>query len=738
MPGQVRSACFSGNPEVRTTAGASSVNGMAVSPHGNLKILVVFAGYTEETNIGCTTASDPSWPTVDLNTGVLTPGSIPPLANLNPLFYQTNTQFSPGATDQTISNYLYQMSLTSANPFKVTFGWLPTRANVSYAAYPDIFAATQAVVQQAVNQAPANFNWSSYDQHTNHPNFATDNSSTGPDGILDYVVVIWRTYGYCVPPTQTTAGIPGGLGGGHGAAGYPTGNVSVPANGSHGTYRFAEGHLQTNALDPNLFMHEFAHNLYNPPHMLAADGVTGNRFFMNDGWGMMCDIPTMFSANAWERWHLGWMELQASNGQYYYIINEDGTRTGTAVRVNSDVQDASSLTATNGYYTLRDFTTTGDVVRVKIPNATNQYLWLENRAKNGPFDRRNDLTWGNGSGGFLQPSKGLLAMVESLADRTPITNNNDAARENQLRTLSAEGNFDYVAAGPASPPATYNYHLYQNYLFNFTTPAANASGGANQITRIRLDKNGDNVINYDPRSGNDYGAGGLNNESTWQVIRNGQANDGTFGPNIGTRTVGFRYGLESNPLLIPNQTVIGSGTTVTGLSEIPLNGLSVEITAYNSSTGDLTIRVRYDNVTVNKDTRWTGQLRTYPVANASPGGTAIFVNSGKRLTLDRSGTPQRSTRSSQGDFVNDTKLSIMPGAALTLASCANVDLKGTGTQLYVENGGFVSISGCATLTAYAGTSISVNNSADISGSVALKVGSSLFIRSTGQTIAGTL
>ncbi len=87
-------------------------------------------------------------------------------ANLGSFFYTNANQFSLTATDQSFSNLFYQMSRTSSNPFRMTFGYLPTRINVAYSAYPDLQLATRAVVQQAVAQYP-NFDWAAYDQRTN-------------------------------------------------------------------------------------------------------------------------------------------------------------------------------------------------------------------------------------------------------------------------------------------------------------------------------------------------------------------------------------------------------------------------------------------------------------------------------------------------------------------------------------------------------------------------------------------
>lgn len=469
------------------------------------------------------------------------------------------------------------------------------------------------------------------------------------------------------------------------------------------------------SLARDAFLHEVGHTLYNAPQLFGANGTTGNRFYQTYGWGLMQTVPTFYASNAWERWYLGWTELQTSNGQ--------GGLTG------SDIQDATSLTATSGYYTLRNYTTTGDVVRIKLPN-TSQYLWLENHAKAGPCDRPIWQTAGDGQP-FLPPPTGLLAMVEDMGDRDTQLSPFDRTKVNGLRTLSAEGSFDY---NPGTL-ATWNNHLWDNSFYDMhgfgsSTPTPNPAGGQNQVTAFRWDRNGDGKINYDAYNGNGDRATG--NETVLNARVNGTFTDGLLGPALGTRQVGFRYGLDTNPMLIPHQKF---DATTQHLSEIPISGLSVEITAYNSATGDLTIRVRYNDLTIGHDTRWTGELRTYS-------GNGISIYNGVRLTIDRSATPQRSTLSSRGDFVNDTRLTIAANTytSLYFASAAFLDLKGAGTTLYLEDGASVYVSGGGRLTAYAGTAISVNNRSDLNdqGQLVLKVGSTLTIRSTGQVINGTM
>jgi len=225
------------------------------------------------------------------------------------------------------------------------------------------------------------------------------------------------------------------------------------------------------------------------------------------------------------------------------------------------------------------------------------------------------------------------------------------------------------------------------------------------------------------------------NETSFMWVERGVLTDGALGPRIGTRQVGFRYGLDSNPMIIPHQVY---DQTNERLTQIPLNGLSVQVTAYDTATGDLTVQVRYNDTKINQSTRWTGDLKTYPVANAY-NGSEVYVNSGRTLTLDRSGTAQRAHRGPGNDFVNDTRLTVSTGTRLQVASAGALELRGQGTMLYVDNGASVGVGGGGYLLASPGTTISVQYRADLGdgGQLILKTGSQLIIRSTGQVIPGT-
>jgi len=458
-------------PLPTSPAAVSSTYGSALTPHGNHHILVIFAGFTEDVTPSCWDYNRPEWPQNDNINPI--GASLP--ANLTDFGYSTQSQFNPAATDQTVSNFLYQMSQTSANPFRATFGYFPERINVSrtVATPGDIISYSRAVFDQ-INQRYPNYDWSPYDQHVNNPGFQTDNSGISPDGKIDYVVVCWRSMrGGCsntfLPADTGLAGVP---------------NYTFPATGTRPAYSVTAGHLQTGiTMNPNTFLHEFGHTVYYAPHMWGMNsGTTGQYWNQTYGWGIMPNINTFFSANAWERWYLGWSEL----------------KTGAA-QVSSDIQDAASLAATGGSYTLRDFATTGDAVRIRLPN-TNQHLWLENRAKNGPFDRRNAWLIDGGNQPFASPPAGLVAMVEDMAPNQSQVYN---LPTNGMRTVSAQGHYDYTHSNSGS---SFNQHLWNpNPLMSVhgpqgssSAPVPNPTSNHNEMSVVRFDFNGDGVIGYNP------------------------------------------------------------------------------------------------------------------------------------------------------------------------------------------------------------------------------------------------
>ena len=324
-------------------------------------------------------------------------------------------------------------------------------------------------------------------------------------------------------------------------------------------------------------------------------------------------------------------------------------------------------------------------------------------------------------------------MVEDMGDRSTFLSPFDKNKVNGLRAVSAEGSFDYYPEGGLISVGNHFWNPTYNYTGpggNTTTPTPNATGGQNEITYIRGDRDNNGVIRYDDMHGN--GDQTTGNEATYLWFVNDQITDGVLGTHIGAKQVGFRYGLDTNPMIISHQTYDKQQQR---LSAIPLNGLDIEITNVDPGTGALTLQIRFDNTTVAQNTRWTGSLQTYPVANATS-GYEIFVDGGAVLTLDRSGTAMRSMMRPDpyADFVNDTELRISTDTRMAVNNGSILRMTGLGTTLYLEHAAQLDLAG-GTVELTEGTTISVEYFSDISDLSAIQMmGGQLIERSSGDVM----
>ena len=708
----------------RPLSGSSNYGG-AVTPQGVLKVLIVFAGFTNDVDVAAPDYYDINgrnpWPQED---GTHAPGLSFP-KNVTADFYTSLASFQNNAVDRTLSNFYYQMSRHSANPFKMQAIFFPKRINVTATdfknARPNGFFDYTNEVMEALKNDPdtRNFDFSQVDQRGARPNFNHDNSTTPPDRGIDYTVIIWRNPGTpfqtTVPNTRTQQGI-AYTNAGWAAVPYtfdiPSANGQLySTNGVGFTQAFG-----MSGLNQETFLHEFAHTLYNSPHYLAANRTVGTYFNLSEGPGMMGNLRTYFLANAWERWYNGWVELQTG-----------------ANHANSDVQGAASLTATNGEFTLRDYVTTGDVMRIKLPNSS-QYLWLENHQFASGIDgRANYFVNTRTSPQPLRGApRGILAMVENVAgSRSDLLNQYDIGC-NGMKVVSAQGNFDYT---PSATSDTYNNYFFNYRLHDFTNRVANPFGGESQITRRRID---DDVSRNDTIF-NDRGTGneGTASEATTSFILNGAFEDGIFGPDVTFNTVGQKMGNSYNPAIFDQlQYDQGSGRLYT----IGLGGLSVELIAKDANTGDITVKVRYDDVAIVQNTRWSGDLWMMDVAGAA-NGADVSVNAGKTLTINRSGTNNRHTKLA-GAFINPTTFMCSgTGVQFLQNGGSNVNVEGANTAFRVKSGGELKLNPYGTTFAVkTGAVLDIQSGGTLTAGLAtvlrVEAGGSLVVRNGGKLQGG--
>jgi M6 family metalloprotease-like protein len=314
-------------PQLLSTA--SSTNGVVHTPKGNLHILIVFIenqndkppssydGDLQNNPPGYWAPNDiPNWAKGTSNELLdATPATIGTTKNLS-LFYK---EMSDGEFILTGDIFPELIPVSGLN----SLGGVANYAQVN----------AQAVAY--INANYPNYNWSKYDNRTNSPNYNYDNSTSSPDNKLDYVVFMQRRVGF------------------NGFAGIGSHTITTTFSGTLETFTINDGHTAERCFNSAshhwiFFKHEFAHNLYNAPHYLGANKCAdGQYFYRPTGWGLMATWHQQFDvANAWEKWWLGWLTPQ----------------------------EVSS----NGNYVLKDFITEHDAIRLPIPNAPGEYLWIEN------------------------------------------------------------------------------------------------------------------------------------------------------------------------------------------------------------------------------------------------------------------------------------------------------------------------------------------------------------------------
>jgi len=191
--------------------------------------------------------------------------------------------------------------------------------------------------------------------------------------------------------------------------------------------------------------HEFAHGLFgmNDMHSAGGNGWNGNsgRTFLPrmGGYGLMGMAGSgMVSANGFDRWWLQWKSPVYNTSNSYIAASNQ----------------PSDITQTDGTknFILRDFVTTGDAIRIKLPfvdeGAENQYIWLENH-KIGTNNKFDFLTYSNTNECRPEGKAGIYAMYQIGKDL--LTGGNSEIRpsgqSDHLKLISAEGNFNYKKMG---------------------------------------------------------------------------------------------------------------------------------------------------------------------------------------------------------------------------------------------------------------------------------------------------
>ena len=462
------------------------------------------------------------------------------------------------------------------------------------------------------------------------------------------------------------------------------------------------------------------------PAVTATYGLTGQH------------LAAMQACSGWDRWMMEWKN---PNKKFLVsCLNEQGQE------VNTEYYSLDSFPK-GGIYLLRNFMTSGDALRIKLPHiqwekpgdVKNQYLWIENRQMNSRFDEwYYDDCSDNGNGQFPAGTPGIYAYIQVGKDQKeggPEIYGGAAENPNALASpffpFTAEGNFDfYYDFDNVQEANGYSCNWNnRNIPINKNRSAPNPFTGNNDLYTI-LDFNSDGKI----LSGDGIKTG--LSEFVGDTLLHTFYGGGDWEDAFCSATGHTQISISTNPSPVPVYTLATDLEHKRfSLSKdrpfsfenrtIWLNGLHIEILEENvNKKGDIKVSVRWDDYTLTDDARWCGTIILSPNDFDST-QNALIISSKQSLMLDqgRSVTwPFELKKDEKGNslFAEPTKLTVLPHAKMLIESNASLIIQNdsklvlkNGSSLTIEKGGKIILKKGGELIQEPGSQLILNKKAKI-------------------------
>ncbi len=480
-------------------------------------------------------------------------------------------------------------------------------------------------------------------------------------------------------------------------------------------------YMWINASNGNPFSiakHEFSHLIIgdNTFHIDGGAVDNGNFFTpLNFTWGTMTGAhATLFTCNAWDRDRLDWK----GPGK---IMNISARNSSNTNEINGDL-DATNP-SDGGTYILRDFVTTGDAIRIKLPYLTNgefpEWLWIENhrtRANNGSmFDK---LQFQDGS--CVDDATPGLYMYIQIDKNTKTGADTYGGYTNYLYPMPASGFHDCFFENAQQQNncenSEYAYPFYK--LPEYENPL---SGNCYQ-QKIARDEDNNSLI--------------INEEGQEPYIEKIGTNYIKRLPQYGTPEMAFtingnnKIGIGTNPSSSNVMNIVQNNGPIDLTSspkknnrKILLNGLSLEI-LNEEVNGNITVQIQFDNTDVDNDVRWCAEeIVLNPISSSS--GYSLNLKTGKTINIDQGYTPQRINKITNTNALYDW-------AYPTVFTCKSNSI------FNMEEGSFVNVNSGSTYVLESNSTLNINNNSifkvESNGTLIINSGSNVNIEGTGKIV----
>lgn len=440
----------------------------------------------------------------------------------------------------------------------------------------------------------------------------------------------------------------------------------------------------------SIIRHEYAHNLLGGNNFhTAGGGITskdsnnpyGNYWIpQTGGWGLLGLYGSSLKCwNAWDRQRLGWID--STNIYEISVRNQDGNE------MNGDLDATNPDDA--GIYILRDFVTTGDALRIKLPYIDSnkeyqEWLWIENHQgtsnNNNEFDQ-----WQYQNRDCVEDLMPGLMMYIQINNDTRISNFNRYIfgeafnHAGYTRALTANGLWDRAFL----PDSIYaNCVNYTDKVRPFIRLYENPFTGSEDQSQYACDLNDDNKIELKDFFKQWIEYDGINYHSNLYQLGHSSHSFNLEGNK--------KIGMGTNPSTATLINMVGENTPYEGAKNIRstyLNGISVEILE-QLPNGDIKTRVRFDDIDINSDVRWcSDDIILNPINTES--GYSLNLKSGKTILLDQGLTATRMTDpivfNNKKVFASPTRFTVMPDAHIHLEPSSKIILENASKIHFSEN-----------------------------------------------------
>lgn len=637
-------------------------NGGLFTPKGDIKALVIFVGFSHQIDqdgdsIPFNNQNYTNW---DIKNGQNLPPYVNPITGDMEIFHNSISDYSHIKSPSNISDYYKEMSLGKFNflaeCFKDPETGIPKRIDIDAKGKNSIQSLNKAVVQKIYEDYP-NFDWSPFDRRVNNPGYRKNASTFNPDGKPDCLIFVYRNH--LGMPTQIFKQSRSGWGGGVATSflsGYksPWENITFDNMG----FTLSDESGKNGDAFLGMFLHEIAHKLYNSPHYNGANGTIGNYFFYPDvSYGMMNSTNfTNVCANGWERWILGWINLDKQDSDKNRSID--------------------SIDALEHSFILRDYVTSGDAIRLPIPFYPNSYLWIENHQNKSPIER--NLFGGKvlSVTGDTVPhvDHGVYAYIERISPhRYFLPNYGNKFQSNGIRFMHADGNWDYEHGEDISRSwKTY----YYNPIITLKKKNRNPFSGTNPFMRFVDDypkgwnskNNADGKIKYKSSI-----HGGYLESVPFILQTNGNDTIAIYGFSGGHSEKSKTVLKNHSPFFKDNEELsLSSGHPIYGLVKynkkeakldpILLNGMHVDFKHIDKDA--YLVTVKYNDFTISNDIRFSGNISLKHNYLDSL-DYSLILNKKKVITVDKSGTVNTHKKTNDS-FINPTQVTLESGSRLLM------------------------------------------------------------------------